>query len=109
MGDLVFGDRSGSRSRAFFGAIGSDVQPDEDRANGEERDGAGGVCQSTRGKKQTVGRGVLGEGVFRQYRWPAWKRKGHRRICEEARRGKGLSSIAQRPDGLRILNEMPRS
>jgi hypothetical protein len=62
MGDLVLGDWSGSRSRAFSGAIRSDVKRDENCANGEERDGAGGVCQSPGGEKETVGRGVLGKG-----------------------------------------------
>ena len=63
-GDHVFGNWSGSGSRALPDPVGAGLQSDANCEDGEERDRAGGVCEGPGVEEQVVGRGVLGERVF---------------------------------------------
>ena len=74
LGDILSGNRCGSRSRALSNPIGSDLQSDENSPNGEERDGPRSVRTGSRGEAEALGRRVLGEGLLREYGGATWQR-----------------------------------
>src|ERR1041384_4103546 len=108
LGDYVFGNRAGSRSRALPDPVGADLQSDADCDDGEECDRARSVCEGAGSEAQAVGRGILGERVFCEHGWAARQRKCDRSVCGAARRGSELSAIAQRAVGFEIVLKMPR-
>ena len=99
MGDCVSGDWGGSRSRAFSDPVGSDVQPDEDRDDGEERYGARGIRCGARGEEEALGRRVLGQGILHQHGWAARERERDSGVCAGAGWQKRVSSTPQGADG----------